>query len=219
VPPGRVPLAKTGATGGLPPVERQVSILSMTNPAHRKTIRHFDDPSDCHELTFSCYGRQPLLNCDDRCKLLSKAIDTAVGRLGFSLVAFVYMPEHIHLLVWPKIPGTEIADLLFAIKRPFSFRVKQRLQASGDPLLQRLTIRERPGKMSFRFWQEGPGYDRNLFSLEAAIAAAEYIHNNPVRRGLRLTPGEWKWSSWRYYHLPNQAADPDLPRIDGFPLG
>ena len=195
------------------------NILTMNPPPHRKTVRHYNNPNDCHELTFSCYRRQPLLNADERCQLLSHAIDAAIPRLGFSLLAFVYMPEHLHLLVWPKTPGTEIADLLFAIKRPFSFRVKKLLQANGDPLLQALTIRERPGKMSFRFWQEGGGYDRNLFSLETARVAAEYIHNNPVRRGLCQSPGDWKWSSWRHYHLPSEPPDSDLPRVDGFPMG
>jgi putative transposase len=191
----------------------------MDVPPHRKTLRHYNNPHDCHELTFSCYRRQPLLDSDERRKLLSSAIDAAVPRLGFSLLAFVYMPEHVHLLVWPKIAAAEIADLLFAIKRPYSFRVKKLLQASCDPLLQELTIRERPGKRSFRFWQEGPGYDRNLFSMEAARAAAEYFHDNPVRRGLCLSPGDWKWSSWRHYHLPSVPPDPDLPRVHGFPRG
>jgi putative transposase len=100
---------------------------------HRKTIRHYHNPAEAHELTFSCYRRRPLLNADERCQLLSHAIDAAVPRLGFSLVAFVYMPEHVHLLVWPKAAGTDIAELLFAIKRPFSFRVKKLLESGADP--------------------------------------------------------------------------------------
>ena len=44
----------------------------------------------------------------------------------------------------------------------------------GSPLLNRLTIRERPGQTCFRFWQEGPGFDRNLFTLKAIEAAIDY---------------------------------------------
>ncbi len=57
----------------------------------------------------------------------------------------------------------------------------------------------RSGKECFRFWQEGPGFDRNLFSSEAIAASLEYIHNNPVSRDLCRRAVDWKWSSARYY--------------------
>jgi putative transposase len=101
------------------------------------------------------------------------------------------------------------------VKRPFSYRVKQDLLQRGDPLLQKLTIRERPGKVTFRFWQEGPGYDRNLISSESVLSSVEYFHMNPVKRGLCSSPADWKWSSWRHYHLP-EISDRDLPRIQRF---
>ena len=53
-----------------------------------------------------------------------------------------------------------------------------------DALLDRLTIRERPGKQAFRFWQEGSGYDRNLSSPKLIESVIDYIHFNPVRREL-----------------------------------
>ena len=188
-----------------------------TDPLHRKTVKHYDDPGQAHELTFSCYRRMALLTDDSRRRLLSKAIDRATDKQGFALIAFVYMPEHVHLLVCPREPAAKVERLLFAIKRPVSFRIKQDLQQRRDPLLGRLTIRERPGKQSFRFWQEGPGYDRNLRSLETVRRAIDYIHHNPVRRGLCESPHEWKWSSWKHYHLPLGQPDPDLPTVHGMP--
>ena len=68
----------------------------------------------------------------------------------------------------------------------------------------------------FRFWQEGGGYDRNLRTPDAVVTAAEYVHNNPVKRGLCATPADWKWSSWKHYFRPDAAADPDLPTVHGF---
>ena len=190
----------------------------MLPPApHRKTVRHFDEAGHAHELTFSCYQRRPLLADDERCRLLSRSIDAAVEKQGFSLVAFVYMPEHVHLDVFPVRADAAVSTLLYAIKRPHSFRVKQLLLERGDPLLQELTVRERPGKDVFRFWQEGGGYDRNITSHPALITSAEYFHENPVRRGLCQTAEDWKWSSWRHYHRPDLPPDPDLPIVHGFP--
>ena len=136
----------------------------------------------------------------------------------FDLLAFIYMPEHVHALILPTADDADVSALLYAIKRPFSFRVKQELERKNDPLLQKLTIRERPGKSVFRFWQEGPGYDRNLWTPDAMIDAANYIHDNPVRRGLCQKPEDWKWSSWRAIHSPDLPPDPDVPFMHPWPF-
>src|SRR5947209_4955192 len=113
-------------------------------PKHVKTVRHFDLPGHAHELTFSCYQRWPLL-ADHRYKaMFSHSVSQAVVRQRFQLLAFVFMPEHVHLLVFPRASKTSVASLLSAMKRPFSYRVKRLLEQECDPLLERLTIRERP---------------------------------------------------------------------------
>jgi len=182
--------------------------------AHRKTVKHYEQVRAVHELTFSCYRQMPLLTKDVWRQMLSVSISRATANHEFDLIAFVFMPEHVHLLVLPRTTDSRISGLLKAIKRPYSFRIKQLLKHSNSGLLEKLTIRQRPGVMTFRYWQEGPGYDRNLESPDAIEAAINYIHLNPVRRGLCKKPEEWKWSSARHFLDPVQPADPDLPRID-----
>jgi putative transposase len=192
------------------------SVAAMSS-WYRKRVRHYNEPGDVHALTFSCYQNLPLLSCDERKRMLSDCIDRATIRHSYRLIGFVYMPDHVHLLVFPRRCDCRVENLLYAIKKPFSFRIKQVLQLNCDPLLERLMVCERPGKVVFRFWREGPGYDRNLCSVEAVTASLEYFHLNPVVAGLCECPGDWKWSSWRYYAYPDLPADPDLPRIDGLP--
>jgi putative transposase len=107
----------------------------------------------------------------------------------------------------------ELSRLLADIKRPFSGRIKELLAKNSDPLLSELTVLERPGKRVFRFWQEGPGYDRNLSSQKTVLSAIKYIHLNPVRRGLVARAADWKWSSARLYVSDGNDRDPDLPSI------
>ena len=136
------------------------------------------------------------------------------------MVGFVFMPEHVHLLVYPTAANPSISRYLARIKQPFSKQIKDVLVAHGSRLLSRLTVRERPGKDCFRFWQEGPGFDRNLFSPDAISLALEYIHNNPVRRGLCRRAVDWRWSSARYYlDVPPRQQYPNLPMIHGLPEG
>ena len=159
----------------------------------------------------------PLLTNDVWREKLCRSIDTAIDRWQFRLVAFVLMPEHVHLLVYPTVTPVKIDRLLSAIKQPYSVRIKRLLEAAHNPLLERLTVQERPGKTAFRYWQEGPGYDRNLSTERAVLAAIDDIHNNPVRRRLVAEATQWKWSSTRWYASNRELTDPDLPTIHGLP--
>ncbi len=177
-----------------------------------KAIQHYHQAGDCHELTFSCYQRLPLLTNDYWRQDLAESIDKGLQTHGLNLSAFVFMPEHVHLLVWPKDPAcAAISAFLKTLKQSCSTKVKHRLkvtsrqhgqntlpqcdhgqtalaratQDQAQRLLNQLTIRERPGKTVFRFWQEGPGYDRNLNTAKSILSSIDYIHNNPVKRGPR----------------------------------
>jgi len=190
--------------------------MSLPKP-QRKLVKHIDDYGEIHELTFSCYHQLPILENQWRREQLSIAIDRAIENHGWRLAAFVFMPEHAHLLVYPTQQGLKIDKLLFAIKRPFSYRVKQRLIDSVDPLLQQLTIRQRPGKSTFRFWQEGPGYDRNIRTEKVLRSVIDYIHMNPVRSGLVECATDYKWSSARWYASDGQEIGPTLPKLSAVP--
>ncbi len=186
----------------------------------RKKVKHYHEPGDFHELTFSCYSRMPLLTDDDWRRRLSPHIDRACQEWLFDLVAFVYMPEHVHLLVYPRLPEPKISLFLARLKQLYSTEIKGLLVTAHSPLLQRLTVRERPGKHCFRYWQEGTGYDRNISTPEALESSINYIHMNPVKRGLCEKPVDWPWSSARYYLLdPPKQQFPELPHIHGIPLG
>ncbi len=167
----------------------------MPASRHRKLVKHYNEPGHCHELTFSCYSRRPLLTNNAWRTLLSEGIERAVFNHRFRLVAFVYMPEHVHLIVLQGPESSGIDELLRAIKRPVSYRIKQRLIEAQSPLLSHLTVQQRPGVSTFRFWQEGPGYDRNLVEATTVESAIDYIHENPVRRGLSRHAAHWRWSS------------------------
>ena len=188
--------------------------------AHYRTITHYHEPGDFHELTFSCYHRLPLLTNDTWRCLLAESLHRALVRYDFALAAFVFMPEHVHLLVYPRQSGTEsprMEALLWAIKRPYSYRIKELLVERRSPLLARLTVTvARRGEM-FRCWQKGPGYDRNLHSEKAVLASLDYIHQNPVRRGLCAEAVDWRWSSACWYAWDGSRIDPDLPALDGIP--
>ncbi|MFG0334196.1 MAG: transposase [Maioricimonas sp. JB049] len=184
---------------------------------HRKRIKHYHEPGHVHELTFSCYRQMKLLTNDIWRRMLAESLDRATHRHRYRLIAFVFMPEHVHIIVFPERDASGIPQLLNAIKRPFSFRVRKLLEENASSLRERLTVRQRPGVETFRFWQEGPGYDRNITSPGTLTKAIDYVHENPVRRKLCERAVDWKWSSARQFLLPESPRKQDLPRLGQLP--
>jgi putative transposase len=75
------------------------------------------------------------------------------------------------------------------------------LKDSASEWLARVTVPE-GRRVRHRFWQPGGGYDRNIMSIEALRSMVDYIHANPVRRGLVARAEDWEWSSARWYAGP-----------------
>jgi putative transposase len=187
---------------------------------HRKTIRHFHEPGHLHELTFSCFHRMPLLTNDSWRRILARCIDAAAEETQTQLVGFAFTPEHVHLLIYLGDSQCSVSRFLARLKQPFSNRIHALLKESAGRLLKQLIVHERPGKTCFRFWQEGPGFDRNIFSPDAITASLDYIHMNPVKRGLCRKAVDWDWSSARFYlDEPQAKQHEDLPFVHGLPAG
>ena len=63
--------------------------------------KHYNTPGHAHELTFSVYRRNNLFADIKACEILVEEIDTARREFLFKLWAYVIMPNHVHLLIWP----------------------------------------------------------------------------------------------------------------------
>jgi putative transposase len=160
--------------------------------AHRR--RSFDEPGHAHELTFTCSRRFRFLRADRTCPWLVPAIDRARGPLGFAVWADVFRPEHVPLIVRPLQPDCRVSSLLKAIKQPVGRRAVAFLESHAPQWLPRM-MRVRAGRVERLFWQSGGGYNRNLVEPRTLMAAIDYLHQNPVRRGLVARAVDWRWSS------------------------
>ena len=63
----------------------------------------------------------------------------------------------------------------------------------------------------FRVCQRG-FHDMNIWRPKKRAKKLNYTHNNPVKRGLVKQPGDWPWSSWRFYFL-NDASRLAMDRM------
>ncbi len=158
----------------------------------------YNEPGQPRELTFSCYRHYPFLDRDRTREWFCEALDEARKKSAFQLWAYVVMPEHVHVLVYPGDTPERMSAFLQALKEPVARKAIRYLKSHAPDWLARVTVRE-GSRLRHRFWQPGGGYDRNITSIEALRAVIDYIHANPVRRGLVARAEDWEWSSARWY--------------------
>jgi putative transposase len=171
--------------------------------------RSYHEPGHAHELTFSCYHGFKFLSADRTCQWLAEAIEGMRATLDVALWAYVFMPEHVHLVVYPRGPRYEISEILKRIKEPVGRRAIGFLKDPAPGWLDRVT--QRRGRRTERlFWQSGGGYDRNITEPRALNAMIASIHQNPVRRGLVARARDWHWSSAAWFEgLGSSGLVPD----------
>jgi putative transposase len=158
----------------------------------------YNEPGQPRELTFSCYRKYAFLSRDRTRKWLCEALAQARRQFSFQLWAYVFMPDHVHFLVHPGDASDHMSRFLQTVKEPVARQAIQFMRDNAPSWLARVTVHEGP-RLRHRFWQSGGGYDRNITSSEALRAAIDYIHANPVRRGLVAAAEDWEWSSARWY--------------------
>ena len=159
-----------------------------------------------HFITFSCYRRLPLLKTVRARNGFVKELARIRDEMGFHLIGYVVMPEHVHLLISEPKQGTPSTVL----QKP-KLRVARNLRRrrrSGNAEQLRLPF-EATGEPLRAFWQ-ARFYDFNVYTKRKKTEKLNYMHANPVVRGLVEHPKDWPWSSWGFY----RGGEAGLARID-----
>lgn len=143
-------------------------------------LERFHHSHQSHFITFSCYHRLPYLTSDRTKDAFISALERARAKYQFCVYGFVLMPEHVHLLVSEPVRRT-IASAIQSLKKSSSLLAID---------VERATA----------LWQKRY-YDRNIRDYAEFIEKLQYLHRNPVKRGLVQRAEDWAWSSFRHYAL------------------
>ena len=149
-----------------------------------------------HFVTFSCYRRLPLLGSARSRNAFVKALCEVRREYEFKLVGYVVMPEHVHLLISEPRRGNP-SIVLKMLKQRVSRRLRARPRRSVPADQGRFAFARFPGRLP-QFWQRR-FYDFNVWSRKKKIEKLNYMHMNPVKRGLVGNPKDWPWSSCAFY--------------------
>jgi putative transposase len=128
-------------------------------------------------ITSTTWERRAILQSHQLCELLLNVIRENRAKCRFQVHEFVFMRDHIHLILTPaRLVSLEKAVQF--IKGGFSFRAKRENLFNGE------------------IWQKG--YHENAIRDAAEYAQhIEYIWMNPVKAGLVERPEEYMYSSAR----------------------
>ncbi len=139
-----------------------------------------------HFITTSCYHRRPLLARAASRDLFLQVLEQVRKRYDFVVVGYVVMPEHVHLLF--SEPAREDPSVVMkSLKQSFARKFQRTEPSHVDPIWQH------------RF------YDFVVFSEKKRIEKLNYMHQNPVKRGLVTEPERWRWSSFNHYMIDERG--------------
>ena len=92
----------------------------------------------------------------------------------YTVFAYVIMPNHVHLLIEPRL---SLRRITAGIKGTSAYRANRLLRRIGQPFWQ---------SESFDHWVRTPTEGEKI---------SRYIEDNPVKAGLATSPEKWPWSS------------------------
>ena len=179
-------------------------------------LRRYDELDHIHFLTFSCFRRLQFFRHDDVKLSFIHALAAVRTKHGVRWLGYVVMPEHVHLTALPQAPGSGVPVPISVVLHD----LKQRAGYDGKEALRSVWRQRRSlGTTALDAWATGSGpkpfwklrgYDFNTFGEAKLLEKLEYMHLNPVRRGLVERPEQWRWSSFRHY----EYGDEPLIKMD-----
>jgi putative transposase len=167
---------------------------------YRRNLPHFQPEGATLFITFRLYGTLPLASGRDGHSFVIADRELERTRFGpnwlnqprvaecvtetirngdqiralYTLVAFVVMPNHVHLLIDPRVPAPKITQF---VKGVSAKRANELLHRTGQT-----------------FWQD-ESFDRRVRSLRERSNIIRYIEFNPVRANLAAEPQLFRYSS------------------------
>ena len=126
-------------------------------------------------VTAATRNRQPIFRDLQVAEMMLSELGRLRDEMGFALLAYALMPDHLHLLIVPS-ESAVLSRIMQSVKGRFARLWNQRLSQVGG------------------LWQ--PRYYESAVRTEAQLRRwIQYIDENPVKAGLAATPGQYRYCS------------------------
>jgi REP element-mobilizing transposase RayT len=146
-------------------------------------------PGALHFVTGNLFERIPVFKQERCCKSFFETLGTLVTDWPCKLIAYVLMPDHIHLIVNPQDGRIkEFTGKLKSLSAKAIVKSAQgihfKLDSEGCHQVWQESFKAVPLWSAWMIWQK-----------------INYIHANPVRARLVSSARDYPWSSFRAFYL------------------
>jgi len=137
-------------------------------------------------------------------EILIDAIEYSQKNKGLKVYAYVILDNHFHMIV----SGNRLTNIIRSIK---SYTAKEIIKQLRKEKKHSILDQFKGNKLNhkkectYQIWQEGY-HPQAIISEDMLEQKVDYIHLNPVKRGLVLEAEQWKYSSAEYYESGRQGV-------------
>jgi REP-associated tyrosine transposase len=159
----------------------------------------FDNDDRPYFLTFNVLKNIPVFTNSSYMDIIIENFLFYQQNQNMKIYSYVIMDNHIHLI------ASHINNLTDIVRNYKSYTAKKILKVLKSDkrgwilsLLQQFKASYKT-ESKYQFWEEGK-HPKQIQNIEIFNQKTEYIHFNPVRRGLVENEIDWLYSSARNYH-------------------
>ena len=173
------------------------------------------DDAHVYFVTYSIVEWLPVFVADAACRIVTDSLNFCHEKKGLCTNAFVIMPTHMHAIFFDKTFDNERLQRSLTDFRKFTGRSLSDYCAGHLPKCFHETLRESStADRERRFWQPSR-HPEALLSEKFWRQKLDYLHENPVRKGLVTRAGYWRFSSAVHYVSDGgQACDVRISALD-----
>ena len=150
-------------------------------------------------VTFTVVEWLPVFIDETTCKIITESLNFSVQNKRLGVNAYVIMLNHMHAILFDKDFDNERLKHTLGDLRKFTGRKLLDYADGNLPAAFGQTFRENAGADRERnFWQPTI-HAEGIFSEKFYHQKLNYIHLNPVRKGLVHAAQDWRFSSASYW--------------------
>jgi putative transposase len=162
-----------------------------------------------HFITGTIVEWLPIFTTGAFCEILVQSLLHCREHKGLLIHAWVILDNHFHAVL----SGPDLAKTVRDLKRFTARALLEQIRAeSRDWLLNQLAhyCASHKTESDHQVWQEGV-HPQAIMSDDMMRQKLDYLHNNPVKRGMVASPEHWRFSSaheWLEGAIPVFKCDP-----------
>jgi REP element-mobilizing transposase RayT len=161
--------------------------------------KNYQQPNAAYFITTTSRNFIPLFNnCEVR-EIVYSSLKFLKGKYRYKIVGYCLVPDHIHLMIQAE-GDLDVSRVMADFKRFTAHEIYNNFKKNKDNYWLKILENSAYKGQGFSVWQE-TFRSEVVYEDKFLQKQLNYIHNNPVRRGLVKNAVDWPHSSAAFYYL------------------